>query len=157
MGSSESLFGAKLRMVAFVTQSLKLQHLLCSAKWYIFMLKHVKDTIRKDELESTDAISWAAYHASLQPEPEFMPSITALLPLFTEESKSVAMMRHSLDIVKRAVEHLNPSQKPVVTFDQPLFALAKQLARQLWGGAFCYYAWWFAYRNGRVEMLRTLA
>ena len=116
-------------------------------------LKHVKDTIGKDELESTDAISWAAYHASLQPEPEFMPSITELLPLFTEESKSVGMMSHSLDIVKKAVEHLNPSQKLVVTFDQPSVVLA----RQFWGGAFCYFAWWFAYRNGRVEMLRTLA
>ena len=56
-----------------------------------------------------------------------MPSITALLPLFKEESKSVAMMRHSLDIVKRAVEHLNPSQKPEVFFDQRVFALAKQI------------------------------
>ena len=89
-----------------------------------------------------------------------MPSISSLLSLFTEEPTSVAIMRHSLDIVKKAVEHLNPSQKPVVTIDQPLYALAKQI-QWCWpdidGGAFCYYAWWFAYRNGRIEMLRTLA
>jgi len=32
-----------------------------------------------------------------------------------------------MDVVKNAVEHLNPGQAPVVTFDQPLFALAKQI------------------------------
>ncbi|KAG1692631.1 Lysosome membrane protein 2 [Nymphon striatum] len=32
-----------------------------------------------------------------------------------------------MDVVKNAVEHLNPGQTPVVTFDQPLFALAKQI------------------------------
>ncbi|KAJ8355070.1 hypothetical protein AAFF_G00101580 [Aldrovandia affinis] len=32
-----------------------------------------------------------------------------------------------MDAVKNAVEHLNPGQTPVVTFDQPLFALAKQI------------------------------
>jgi len=43
---------------------------------------------------------------------------TALLPLFTESAHTVAM---------NAVEHLNPGQIPVVTFDQPLFSLAKQI------------------------------
>ena len=30
-----------------------------------------------------------------------------------------------MDIIKRAVEHLNPGQVPVLTVDQPLFAIAK--------------------------------
>ena len=37
------------------------------------------------------------------------------------------MIRHSMDVVKNAVEHVNPGQTPVVTLDQPLFALAKQI------------------------------
>ena len=37
------------------------------------------------------------------------------------------MIRHSLDVVKNAVEHLNTGQTPVNIFDQPLFALAKQI------------------------------
>ena len=32
-----------------------------------------------------------------------------------------------MDVVKNAVEHVNPGQTPVVTLDQPLFALAKQI------------------------------
>ena len=72
-------------------------------------------------------ISWAAFHASRQP-PEVRPiSPTALLPMFHDSAHTVAMIRHSIDVVKTAVEHLNPGQAPVVTFDQPLFALAKQI------------------------------
>ena len=37
------------------------------------------------------------------------------------------MIRHSMDVVKNAVEHVNPGQTPVVTLDQSLFALAKQI------------------------------
>ena len=33
----------------------------------------------------------------------------------------VAMIKHSLDVISKAVEHLNPGQTPVVTFDQPLY------------------------------------
>ena len=32
-----------------------------------------------------------------------------------------------MDGVKNVVEHLNPGKTPVITFDQPLFALAKQI------------------------------
>jgi len=37
-------------------------------------------------------ISWTAYHASHQPEQELNPAITALLPLFPDESKSLTMI-----------------------------------------------------------------
>ena len=37
------------------------------------------------------------------------------------------MIKHSMIIVKEAVQHLNPGQIPVLATDQPLFALAKQI------------------------------
>ena len=37
------------------------------------------------------------------------------------------MIKHSFYVVKSAVEHLNPGQTPVLTFDQPLYAMAKQV------------------------------
>lgn len=37
------------------------------------------------------------------------------------------MIRHSMDIVKTAVEVLNPGQVPIITCDQPLYTLAKQI------------------------------
>ena len=74
-----------------------------------------------------DNISWATFPASwLPPETEpICPS--ALLRMFQESAHRVAMIRHSIDIVNNAVQHLNPEKTPVVTFDQPLFALAKQI------------------------------
>ena len=44
---------------------------------------------------------------------------------------SVAMIKHSMTIVKEVVQHLNPGQAPLLTADQPLFALAKQIQRTL--------------------------
>ena len=38
------------------------------------------------------------------------------------------MIKHNVDVVKSAFEHLNNREQiPVLTFDQPLFALAKQI------------------------------
>ena len=56
-----------------------------------------------------------------------LSSLTALLPLFEEQSKSVAMIRHSMNMIKASVDMLNPGQTPVVAFDQPLYATAKQI------------------------------
>ena len=81
------------------------------------------------ELQGSEAISWAAYHAWSQQEalPDGNTAISALLPLFYDEAKSVAMIRHAMDVVRLAVEMLNPSQIPIITCDQPLYALAKQI------------------------------
>ena len=70
-------------------------------------------------------ISWAAYHANQQPVQGCSPTITAMLPLFPDDSKSVAMVRHSMNMVKKAVHELNPTQVPVITLNQPLYAIAK--------------------------------
>ena len=37
------------------------------------------------------------------------------------------MIRHSMDVVKAAVNYVNPGQTPVLACDQPLFAIAKQI------------------------------
>ena len=53
--------------------------------------------------------------------------ISSLLPLFPDNSKYVAMIRDSMDVVKPAVDSLNPGQIPVIAMGQPLFAVAKQI------------------------------
>jgi len=56
-----------------------------------------------------------------------LPTIGAMLPIFNEDSKSVAMIHHSIDVIKQAVQTLNPDQVPVVALDQPLYAIAKRI------------------------------
>ena len=79
------------------------------------------------DLKSNENISWAAYHARNQESQDRIVTTSALLLLFHESAHTVAMIRHSIDVVRSAVEHLNPGQTPVVTVDQPLFALAKEI------------------------------
>ena len=72
-------------------------------------------------------ISWSAYHADMQQAIIPPPAINALLPLFLDNAHSVAMIRHSMDVIKAAIQHLNSGQTPVLTADQPLYALAKEI------------------------------
>ena len=74
-----------------------------------------------------DPISWAAFHSNQEPPHDFEVTIGSLLPLFPDDSKSVAVIRHAMDVAQQAVHHLNPGQVPVLTLDQPLHAIAKQI------------------------------
>ena len=89
-------------------------------------LKYAREVLDSKN-ETFSNISWAAYHASHQPPQSYVICPTALLPLFLESAHTVAMIKHSLHVIKSVIEHLNPGQTPVVTFDQPLYALAKQI------------------------------
>ena len=89
----------------------------------------VEHSLRKlDEgsVSSGDTVTWAAYHASTHTE-EDPPALTALLPLFYEKAATPAMVKHGMDVLRQAVTFLNPNQVPIITVDQPLFALAKMV------------------------------
>ena len=90
-------------------------------------LKAVMVSLEKERPEKDEWLSWAAYHASLQKAEVPPAAITAMLPMFLESAHSVAMVKHSMDIIQAVTKHVNPSQIPVLTADQPLYALAKQI------------------------------
>lgn len=97
-------------------------------------LNYVNDIIHTEEPIAED-LSWSAYHASKQ-KTEKESDISVLLPLFQEDSKSVAMIKHGMDVVKQATDYINVGQTPVIAFDQPLFALAKKIQwnwKQIYG------------------------
>ena len=74
-------------------------------------------------LSKVQIISWAAYHASQQVAlpGDSEVALISMLPLYHDQAKSVAMIRHFMNIVKAAVEVLNPGQVPVLACDQPLY------------------------------------
>ena len=37
------------------------------------------------------------------------------------------MILHSMNVIKSAVQYINPGQTPDITLDQALFAIAKQI------------------------------
>lgn len=92
---------------------------------------NVKDLISREKLKPDDDISWAAYHASKEPQlPDFEPAVTSLMPLFLENAHSAPMILHGMNVIRSAVELVNPGQTRVIAMDQPLFALAKQIQWQ---------------------------
>ena len=74
-------------------------------------------------------VPWSAYFPNLQDPVSKPPAITAILPLFRDVSHTpaTAMVKHGMDIIQQATEHVNPGQTPVFTVDQPLYAIAKRI------------------------------
>ena len=74
-------------------------------------------------------MSWSAFHSCRDDCSSSDPptATSSLLPLFQEDAATVAMVRHSLDVIKKLVDITNPGQSPVVTVDQPVFAIAKNV------------------------------
>jgi hypothetical protein len=83
-------------------------------------VKHALPLLEKQKLSNSDSIAWAAYHAALQRPVEDPPALCALLPLFYGKAATPAMIKHGMDVQRRATEYLNPGQIPVTTFDQPV-------------------------------------
>ena len=93
-----------------------------------YMWLELARRVIEDNTGTDENMSWSAFHASRQPQLARTISPTNRLPLFLDSAHTVAMIRHSMDVVKNdAVEHVSPGQTPVVTLDQPLFVLAKHI------------------------------
>lgn len=71
--------------------------------------------------------SWSAFFASLQQSVPKPPAITSLLPLFRDAAHTPAMVKHGMHIIKKVTLTVNPDQTPVMTVDQPLYAIAKKI------------------------------
>ncbi len=67
--------------------------------------------------------SWSTYHADAQNAIIPPAAMDDLLPLFTNTDHSVAVLRHSVDIIKAAVQYVNPDQVPIPTADHPDFVI----------------------------------
>ena len=73
-----------------------------------------------------DRVCFSAYY-SQKATTESVPSITQLLPLLPDAVHTPAMVRHCTQLFKEITEKLNPGQQPVITADQPVYALGKQV------------------------------
>ena len=72
-------------------------------------------------------ITWAAHHISKNRGKAFEVSISSLLSLLRESAQSVSTVKQVMGKIKDTVAYLYPGQIPVITADQPIFALAKQI------------------------------
>ena len=89
----------------------------------------LKTSIEEDQhwLQDDCHSSWAVFHSKRCNRDKLHADLSALLPIWRDDSKSPSTIRHTLDVINQAVAYLNPDQTPVIAFDQPLFAIAKRL------------------------------
>ena len=57
----------------------------------------------------------------------FEVSIAAIIPFLCELANSIATVRNVMDKVKETLSYLNPDQIPVITADQHIHAVLKQI------------------------------
>ena len=72
-------------------------------------------------------ITWAAYQSSSIDSIVLPRALTALMPLFREHANTPAMIHHAMLLIKKHTNFLNPGQLPIMTVDQPLYAIAKEI------------------------------
>ena len=80
-----------------------------------------------EDVAADNCVNWSAYHSRQNISSDKATDVTTLLPLFRDAAHSPAMLCHALTIIQKAVRSVNSAQIPVVTLDQPLYAIAKQI------------------------------
>ena len=114
--------GGQVHEIRYITEALEDEH-----NWLDF----VNETVGEDQFtDDMGDVSWAAYHAKKISGDVVQSDLSALLPLFSNEAKSVAMIHHAMNLIRNATLRVNPGQIPVIAVDQPLYAIAKQIQ---WG------------------------
>lgn len=99
-------------------------------------LEHLHVALKEDEMtdisndmtQATKMKPWPVFHSQRNNDVDVRPkSSSCLLPMFPDCAHSIPMIKHSMKIAVKLTEHLNPGQTSVLTCDQPLFALTKQI------------------------------
>ena len=69
-------------------------------------LKCIEDALSRKVIDSKDMVSWSAFHASRLDQPVRKPDISSMLPLFYENAHSTEMVKHGMEVLKKATIHL---------------------------------------------------
>ena len=79
------------------------------------------------DVEYSSNITLSARYASHNRTKDIEITIAPLLPLLRNHAHSVATIKHVMNKIRETVAFLNPGQTPIITADQPLYALAKHV------------------------------
>ena len=93
------------------------------------MWLNATEFIFKDGVELAAPVGWAAFHAQAIQEPVF-PIESAVLNIWPDKASTPSMQKHSMETAISVTNKLNPGQIPVLTVDEPLYAICKQLQLQ---------------------------
>ena len=87
-------------------------------------LKHI---IKLLDSDGEQQMSWSAFHAVCESPSTVLPTNTAILQLFRENTDTPAMVKHSKNILISITLYLSQRQIPVMACDCLIFAKAKYI------------------------------
>ena len=97
---------------------------------YLPLLNDWLETVDKhviiDNIDHNEHVGFAAYHSLSVPDVVYKCHST-LLPLLRDEVHSPGMVRHLMDLIMDITSKVNNGQAAVITADQPVYAIAKNL------------------------------
>ena len=72
-------------------------------------------------------VTFSGFHSHGQQAEYIRPrDIVGIFPIFEEKASTMAMQKHAMLVVKKAVDFINPGQIPVIVGDCPLYAQQKK-------------------------------
>ena len=90
-------------------------------------LDHTREIVEKEGMSPDDEISFAAYNATKQGPVSTSITPCHMSPVFQHSSNDPCMICHAMVHLIKVTEYFNPGQKAVITFDGPLYIIAKKL------------------------------
>ena len=81
----------------------------------------------QDWLNDQNPTLWVVFHAMKCMPITKQPGISAMLPIWRDDTESPGTIKHLLDVLTNATGYLNPGQAAVVGFDEPRYDIAKKL------------------------------
>ncbi|KAF4094513.1 hypothetical protein G5714_024591 [Onychostoma macrolepis] len=83
--------------------------------------------IEKDGILQDTPVTYSGFFSHGQRKEDVRPRATVgVFPVFYEKASSMAMQKHSMLVVMKATEFVNPGQVPVIVADCPLYTLQKK-------------------------------
>ncbi|KAJ8378159.1 hypothetical protein AAFF_G00245450 [Aldrovandia affinis] len=91
-------------------------------------LNHLhKVLIEKDGMLQETPVTYSGFFSHGQRKEDVRPRATVgVFPVFYDKASSMAMQKHSMLVVMKTIEFLNPGQVPVIEGDCPLYAQQKK-------------------------------
>jgi len=72
-------------------------------------------------------LTYSGFHSHGQQAEDIRPQATVgVFPIFEEKASTMAMQKHAMLVVKKAIDFINPGQIPVIVGDIPLYTQQKK-------------------------------
>ena len=77
-------------------------------------------------IDINERLAFSGFHSRTQVK-QMIKGLSVLMPLLRDSINSLSMDRHCMDVIIKDINQVHPSQVPIITADQPVYALGKRI------------------------------